>query len=137
MKVELNEKVDKLFNLMEQSGAVPLKKFVYDVKGFKAASKIRSKNVCVFPGFKKEYKFKESTYTYGSSVRFAEKEDGSWSISLTSTVDTKKLSSSTLTVSGNECKLAVVDGKLKENYTFKFTSKRVYQFKEVKTEKTK
>ncbi len=137
MKVDLNEKVEKLFALMEVSNSIPLKKFVYDIKSFKAASKIRSKNVCVFPGFAKEYKFKDNSYTYGSSIRYAEKEDGTWSISLTSTVDTKKLASSTLTVSGNECKLAIVDGKIKENYTFKFTSKRVYQIKEIKPEKTK
>lgn len=137
MKVDLNEKVEKLFTLMEGSNSIPLKKFVYDIKSFKAASKIRSKNVCVFPGFVKEYKFKDNSYTYGSSIRYAEKEDDTWSISLTSTVDTKKLASSTLTVSGNECKLAIVDGKIKENYTFKFTSKRVYQIKEIKPEKTK
>ena len=137
MKVELNENMDKLFTLMEQSNFLPLKKFVVDVRSFKAQTRIKSKSACVYPGYKKEYNFSDHTVVYSSQVKINEKEDGSYIISSYNNVDTKKLSGSTLNLSGNECSLTVIDGKFKENYTFKFTSKKIHSFKEIKTEKTK
>ena len=134
MKVELSEKMEKLFTLMDDSKILPLKKFVCDIKSFKAVNKIKSKPVCAYTGAKRVYDFKEFSCTYTSTVRT--KEDGDiGSVSYINSVNNRRLESAWLTVNGNCCELALTNGKQREKYSFKYNSKRVYQFVDLSKQK--
>ena len=130
MKVELNEKFEKLFALMEESEEIKLKKFVYDIKSFNAFNKIRSRTSVAYPSRKTVYDFKEFSCEYASVVKINSKEDNSFEVHYTETVNNKKMRSSVLYVEGNVCKLVNTIGKEKETITFKYNSKRVLQVKD-------
>ncbi len=127
MKVVLNQKLENLFVLMDESKILPLKKFVCDIKSFNAVNKIKSKSSCAYPGKRNTYEFKDFNCTCMSTVRVKEDQDA-YIVAYVDSVNNKRIGSSTLTISGNSCELVVASGKQKETYSFKFNSKRVYQF---------
>lgn len=138
MKVEYAEPLKKLFNLMEKTKVTELRKFSFEALNFDYISKIGNPNITIkYSSSPSTITEKENCHTYRSHIKIKNNSENSVTVEYGTTFDANKIQVMTLDINENSCKLVSKIGKFnKQEYTFKFNDKKIYDIVEKTNEKS-
>lgn len=143
-KIELNEKTENLLKLMDKSKHVALRRFAFEVLNFKCAVKPLSfKSGAAYTSYSTApatILSKNNSHVFKSNVKVKDvvdenSKENKTLITFKSYFDTNVLQEMILEVGDEACKLVSKVGRDKEEYTFKFNDKKIYDYVDVNKQK--